>query len=170
MADIILFISKNNVSRRDFGPADDKAGGKVAKQWLEGLNLEIKYIDLVVEIVDGVSFKGAGVEDRLTTIEGKVVQDADRLDAIGAIGIGRTFTYGGHKGEEMHNPGIELSLARNFEEYQRAGQTTINHFYEKLLLLKDRMNTKTGRVIAEHRHEFMLKFLDEFTEEWEGRR
>lgn len=145
-----------------FNEGDDKAGGRAAHEWLESLGVDKEIIDHVVKIVDGISFKGAGVEDKLVTIEGKVVQDADRLDAIGAMGIGRTFTYGGHKGREMYNPDTKVLMAKNFEEYKKAGQTTINHFYEKLLLLKDRMNTETGKEMAEGRHKFMEQFLDEF--------
>ncbi len=124
-----------------FHDGNDKAGGEAAEAWLAGLGVDINIIDHVVQIVDGVSFKGAGVENTLQSIEGKVVQDADRLDAIGAIGIGRTFAYGGHKNREMHNPSVPVHMAKSFEEYQKAGQTTINHFYEKLLLLKQDLRT-----------------------------
>ena len=144
------------------------AGGNVARQWLEKFNVDSETIDNVCKIVEDSSYKGSGVKDDLTTIEGKIVQDSDRLDAMGAIGIGRTFAYGGHMNREMYNPNIKVSIANSFEEYKKAGQTTINHFYEKLLLLKDRMNTKTGKTIAEKRHKYMKDFLNEFFAEWTG--
>lgn len=135
---------------------------------LESLNVGPRVIDHVCNIIATSSFKGAGVKSELKTIEGKVLQDADRLDAIGAIGIGRTFAYGGYKGREMYNPDIKVHMAKNFEEYKAAGQTTINHFYEKLLLLKDLMNTKTAKNMAEKRHKLMEMFLNEFFMEWQG--
>lgn len=122
-----------------------------------------------MQIIAHLSFKGAGVENKIETLEGKVVQDADRLDAIGAIGIARTFAYGGFKGLAMHHPNIEPTLHRTKEEYMKNEGTSINHFYEKLLLLKDRMNTKAAKRIAQGRHEFMEEFLKRFLAEWEGR-
>lgn len=149
---------------------DPLAGGRAAKEWLISLGVEDIVISHVQKIVDGISFKGAGADDKLDTIEGQSVQDADRLDAIGALGIGRTFAYGGYKGREMYNPDTQVQMAQNFEEYKKAGQTTINHFYEKLLLLKDRMNTPTGRKLAGGRHRFMELFLAEFFAEWDGKK
>lgn len=116
-----------------------------------------------------MSFKGAGVKTPMRTTEGMVVQDADRLDAIGAIGIARTFAYGGHKGREIYNPNIKPELHDSFEKYKSGTGPTINHFYEKLLLLKDLLNTQTARKIAEERHKFMESFLDRFHDEWEGK-
>ena len=149
---------------------DLHAGGKATREWLEELKVDKEQVDLVVEIVDNVPFKGAGVEDKMDSLEGKVVQDADRLDAIGAMGIGSVFTYGGHKGRGMYDPDNPVQMANSFEAYKAGGQTSINHFYEKLLLLKDRMHTKTGKKMAEERHKFMELFLNEFYAEWEGKK
>lgn len=149
---------------------DVYAGGKAARSWLESLKVDELSIKQIVDIVDNISFKGAGVEDEMESPEGKVVQDADRLDAIGAVGIGRVFTYGGSKGRVMYDPETSIQMAQNFETYKLAGQTSINHFYEKLLLLKNRMHTKTGNKLAEGRHKFMEGFLKEFYAEWNGKK
>jgi uncharacterized protein len=149
---------------------DPYAGGRATKVWLEKLGVEEPTINKIVKIVDNVSFKGAGVSDKMDSLEGKVVQDADRLDALGAMGIGRAFIYGGHKGRAMHDPDMAVQMADDFEVYKSAGQTTINHFYEKLLLLKDRMHTDAAKKIAKSRHEFVEKFLEEFHAEWTGER
>ncbi len=153
-----------------FSNGDEKAGGIAAKEFLENLDVDKATIQHIAEIVDNVSFKGAGVQDKLKTIEGKIVQDADRLDAIGAVGVARAFAYGGHAGRQMHDPKIKSTLSHTFKDYKKSGQTTINHFYEKLLLLQDRMHTKTARKIAQQRHTFMEKFLKEFYFEWDGKR
>ena len=116
-----------------------------------------------------MSFKGAAVAQPELSLEGRVVQDADRLDAIGAIGIARAFAYGGSKGRLIHDPSESPAEHGTVEAYLNSHGTTINHFYEKLLLLKDRMNTGAGRAIAEQRHRFMEEFLRRFYEEWEGR-
>lgn len=147
---------------------DLKAGGRVSRKWLESIGVEEEIIIKVVEIVDNVSYKGAGVEDKMDSLEGQVVQDADRLDAMGAIGIGRVFMYGGNKGREMYNPDNKVVDVKDFDTYKKAGQTSINHFYEKLLLLKDRMHTKTAKRLAEQRHSFMDNYLEEFYAEWSG--
>lgn len=149
---------------------DAKAGGRASREWLRSLGADQDLIEKVCTIVDNVSFKGAGVADKMESIEGKIVQDADRLDAMGAVGIGRTFVYGGSRGRAMYDPETAANIARDFEEYKSAGQTSINHFYEKLLLLKDRMHTKTGKKMALRRHAYMEKFLDEFFAEWKGER
>ena len=148
-----------------FHDGDDKKGEVIARQWLESLGLEEKVISHVCQIVSDISFKGAGVATHMKTIEGKVVQDADRLDAIGAIGIARAFAYGGYKKREMYNPEIEPLLHQSFEQYKNSEGTTVNHFHEKLLLLKNRMNTQSALQIAEERHQFMEVFLDEFLKE-----
>ena len=147
---------------------DDSVGAMIAKEWLEKFNVDDKIISYVCEIIIGVSFKGAGVKDKLNSIEGKVVQDADRLDAIGAMGISRCFAYGGSKARQIYDPTIKPKMHKSFEEYKK-GSPSINHFYEKLLLLKDRMNTKIGKAIAEERHKFMESYLDRFFKEWEGK-
>ncbi len=150
-----------------FHGGNENIGPEVAREWLEKLNVEEDIISQVVEIVKDISFKGAGVKTPMKTIEGMVVQDADRLDAMGAIGIGRTFAYGGYKGCEMYNPSIKPVMHESFEQYKNSKGPTVNHFYEKLLLLKDLMNTETAKEIAEDRHKFMEQFLDQFFKEWE---
>ena len=147
---------------------DVHSGSRVAEEWLSGLGVDKSIIAQVKHIVDNISYKGEAEENTMKTLEGRIVQDADRLDAIGAIGIARAFAYGGKIGREIYNPDTKPIKDMTFEMYKRSNGTTINHFYEKLLLLKDRMNTKTGRMIAEHRHMFMEKFLEEFYAEWYG--
>ncbi len=140
-----------------------------AKAWLDSCGVEISIADEVCEIIKHISYKGAGVENKMKSIEGFIVQDADRLDAIGAIGIGRAFAYGGYKNRPMYDPESAPQMHATFEQYKNSKSATINHFYEKLLLLKDMMNTPTAKKIAEQRHEVMLGFLDQFMKEWEGR-
>lgn len=126
--------------------------------------------DKVADIAHRVSFKGAGVADDMPTLEGQIVQDADRLDAIGAIAIARTFTWGGAKGRAIYDPDESIALAQTAEQYYDSrGASSIHHFHEKLLHLKDRIHTKSAREIAEYRHAFMERFLDEFMKEWEGK-
>jgi uncharacterized protein len=125
----------------------------------------VRHVELIIA---NISFKGGNLALAFRSPELDVVQDADRLDAIGAIGVARTFNYGGHKNREMYNPEIKPVLNMTKEEYQNSTAPTLNHFYEKLLLLKDRMNTTTGKMMAEHRHQFMIAFLDEFYAEWDG--
>lgn len=152
-----------------FNDGNDDIGPQLAAEWLESLSVEESVIKHVCRIIQDISFKGAGVATGMKTIEGMIVQDADRLDAIGAIGIARAFAYGGSKGREMYNPDLSPRNHDSFEEYKNSRGSSINHFYEKLLLLKDRMNTGTARKIAEKRHVFMQYYLTEFFEEWEGR-
>ncbi len=151
-----------------FHNGDETVGPRMARQWLEQLGVGEDTVTRVCEIVREVSFKGAGVPDHMPSIEGKIVQDADRLDAIGAIGIARTFAYGGAKGREIHNPECKPQLHDSFEQYKKNNGPTTNHFYEKLLLLKDRMHTSTAKEIAEKRHAFMENFLEQFLREWDG--
>ncbi len=149
-----------------FHDGDVSKGEIIAREWLESLGVEENVMSHVCQIVRDTTFKGAGVITNMQTIEGKVVQDADRLDALGAIGIARAFAYGGYKGREMYNPEIEPVFHHSFEQYKTSQSTTVNHFREKLLLLKDRMNTASAQRIAEERHLFMKAFLERFLKEW----
>ncbi|BDD07647.1 phosphohydrolase [Fulvitalea axinellae] len=159
----------HDVGDHKFHGGDETMGGKLARKYMEEAGIDDSpLIEKVCEIVDGVSFKGAHVSTEMKTIEGKSVQDADRLDAIGAIGIARTFAYGGHKDRQMYDPEVKPTLHADFESYKKSDGPTINHFYEKLLLLKNTMGTETGRKIAEERHDFMLEYLDRFYKEWDG--
>jgi uncharacterized protein len=140
-----------------------------AKGWLESLNLDPSTIDAVCNIIKHISFKGAGVDNKMESLEGFIVQDADRLDAIGAIGIARAFAYGGYKNRPLYDPESTPQLHQTFEQYKNSNSDTIHHFHEKLLLLKDKMNTAAAKQIAEQRHEVMVQFLNQFMEEWNGR-
>lgn len=141
-------------------------GSRVAKEILQSYNADSVLTEQVCAIIDRVSFKGAMVRDDMPTLEGKIVQDADRLDAMGAIGIARAFTYGGSKGRPPFDPGINPVMHQSFKTYAAGESHTINHFYEKLLLLKNRLHTKTAKLIGEERHEIMVRFLDQFMKEW----
>jgi uncharacterized protein len=152
-----------------FHDGNEAIGPQLAREWLEKLSVGENVISQVCQIIQDISFKGAGVKTPMKTTEGMVVQDADRLDAIGAIGIARTFAYGGSKGREMYNPEIKPESHDSFQQYKNNQGTTINHFYEKLLLLKDLMNTDTARKIAVKRHNVMENFLEEFCCEWDGK-
>ncbi len=152
-----------------FYDGDLSVGPRAAREWLESISVEEQVVAHVCDIIATVSFKGAGVETKMRSPEGMVVQDGDRLDAIGAIGIGRTFAYGGHAGRPMHAPEVQPVLHATFEQYKSSNGPTVNHFYEKLLLIKDRLNTETARRLAEDRHTFMEKFLERFFAEWDGR-
>lgn len=148
----------------------DNPGLAGTTRWLTDLDIDGVYSGKILAIVQDVSYKGAGVETRPRSIEAAVVQDADRLDAIGAIGIARTFAYGGNKNRLIYDPAVKPVEHLSFEAYKNSNSPTINHFYEKLLLLKDRMNTSVAREIAEDRHRFMQTFLDRFYEEWDAGR
>lgn len=152
-----------------FRDGDEEAGPRETRALLESMGAAEETIAAACEIVATLSFKGAGVATGMTTIEGKCVQDADRIDALGAIGIARAFAYGGHASREMHNPERAPEMHQTKEAYKTAKGTTINHFHEKLLLLKDRMNTVTGKKLAEGRHAYMEQFLAQFGAEWEGK-
>jgi len=152
-----------------FHAGDTAEGPKRARAWLEKQRVDGAVVSHVCGIIATLSYKGAGVPTPMATIEGRIVQDADRLDAMGAIGIARAFAYGGAKGRLMHDPSVRPRKHRTAKSYVSSTGTTINHFYEKLLLLGDRMNTKTGRTLAAGRHAFLLRFLREFVKEWEPR-
>ncbi|MBI2147445.1 HD domain-containing protein [Candidatus Woesearchaeota archaeon] len=151
-----------------FHGGDDTVGPRLAREWLESLHVDELVISHVCQIIKDMSFKGAGVSTLMKTVEGKIVQDADRLDALGAVGIARTFAYGGRKNRLIYDPGIPPEKHASFEQYKNSTGPTINHFYEKLLLLKGLMNTSTAKKIAEERHRVMEEFLDAFLKEWDG--
>lgn len=155
----------HDISDWKFNDGNVDIGPKLAGEWLKSLAVPEQEIDKVTKIIRTMSFKGGTTDSSQETMEGKIVQDADRLDALGAIGIARAFAYGGFKGREIYNPHIKPEKFKSFEAYKNNKGTSINHFYEKLLLLKDLMNTKTGKDLAEYRHEFMITFLKEFNEE-----
>ena len=152
-----------------FNDGNTNVGADITRKFLNELNVDKEVIDQVAYIVKNISFKGAGESSKLNTLEGKIVQDADRLDAIGAIGIARAFAYGGSKNREMYNPNIKPEKHETFDQYKNSNGTTINHFYEKLLLLKDLMNTESGKKYAEKKHKFMEEYLEEFYNEWDGK-
>ncbi|EJF11081.1 HD domain-containing protein [Pontibacter sp. BAB1700] len=156
----------HDIGDHKFHNGDDTVGPRMVREWLERLQVNNALIAEICAIVSGLSYRGAGTSSAMPTLEGRIVQDADRLDAIGAIGIARTFAYGGHKGRELYNPAIAPVLHDNFEAYKSNTAPTINHFYEKLLLLKDRMHTPTAHAMAEKRHHYMKDFLTQFYAEW----
>ena len=153
-----------------FHGGDFLAGSRKARAWLEKMKVDENIISQISDIVRDVSFRGGTSKAKMRTLEGKVVQDADRLDAMGAIGIARTFAYGGYRGREIYNPRVKPKSFKHYADLKKGMKsgTTINHFYEKLLLLKSSMNTKTGRKMAEERHKFMEQFLKQFYKEWNG--
>lgn len=158
----------HDIADSKFHDGDETVGPKTAREFLFNLNVDSIVIEHVVNIIKNISFKGGNEIQKFTSPELNVVQDADRLDAIGAIGIARCFNYGGFKNRQLHNPEIKPNLNMSKAEYKLSTAPTINHFYEKLLLLKDRMNTKTGKKIALERHAFMELYLKQFYNEWNG--
>ncbi len=158
----------HDIADSKFHGGDESIGPKTARTFLESQHADAATIEHVVKIIENISFKGGKTERTFSSLELDIVQDADRLDAIGAIGIARTFNYGGFKNRPMYDPAIAPNMHMTKEEYKASNAPTINHFYEKLLLLKDRMNTPTGRKLAEERHRFMEVFLAQFYAEWEG--
>jgi len=159
----------HDIADHKFHKGDETLGPKIAKDFLCSLNIENMIVTQVVKIIENISYLGGHSKSNNFSKELAVVQDADRLDAIGAIGIARTFAYGGYKKREIYNPDIKPNLNMSKEEYKNSTAPTINHFYEKLLLLNDKMNTKTGKKLAQKRHDFMLHFLNQFYSEWEGK-
>lgn len=161
----------HDIADSKFHNGDETIGPKKAREFLFKENVDSKTIEHVVNIIKHISYSSSLDPNKsFTSAELDVVQDADRLDALGAIGIARTFNYGGFKNRALYNPDIKPDLTMDKETYKKSDAPTINHFYEKLLLLKDKMNTKTGRQIAKHRHAFMEGFLEQFYMEWDGKR
>lgn len=158
----------HDIADSKFHDGDEEIGPKMARTFLESENVSEGIIEHVVQIIQNISFKGGNFEKTFSSIELEIVQDADRLDALGAIGIARTFNYGGFKNRPIYNPSIAPKLNMTKEEYKKSDSPTLNHFYEKLLLLKDKMNTETGKKLAQERHRFMETFLSQFYAEWEG--
>ncbi len=169
--DIVEFAALlHDIADAKFNDGDEEIGPQKAGEFLKSINVNEKIIIHVQQIIRNMSFKSSLGEINFTSPEMFVVQDADRLDAIGAIGIARAFTYGGFKNRELYNPAIKPVINQSKEAYKNTNAPTINHFYEKLLLLKDKMNTLTGKKIALQRHEFMEQYLTQFYAEWEGQK
>lgn len=161
----------HDIADSKFYDGDETVGPKKAREFLFNHNVDSLVIEHVVNIIENISFnKSLESKVKFKSPELDVIQDADRLDAIGAIGIARCFNYGGFKNRKLFDPAIKPNLKMTKEEYKKSTAPTINHFYEKLLLLKDKMNTKSGRQIAEKRHQFMAHFLDQFYAEWDGKK
>jgi len=158
----------HDIADAKFHNGDETIAPKKARKFLESLAVSETVIVHIEQIISNISFKGGNFEQKFTSPELDVIQDADRLDAIGAIGIARTFNYGGFKNREIYNPNIKPKLQMTKEEYKKSTAPTLNHFYEKLLLLADKMNTKTGLKIAKARHQYMEDFLQQFYAEWNG--
>ncbi|MFN3967336.1 HD domain-containing protein [Flavobacterium sp.] len=158
----------HDIADSKFHNGDETVGPKTARAFLASENVDEATIVHVINIIENISFKGGNFEKKFNSKELEIVQDADRLDAIGAIGIARCFNYGGFKNRALYNPAIGPNLNMSKEEYKNSESPTLNHFYEKLLLLKDKMNTATGKKLAEARHLYMENFLSQFYAEWEG--
>ncbi|WMI66547.1 HD domain-containing protein [Aestuariibaculum sp. YM273] len=158
----------HDIADSKFHDGDETIGPKIAREFLFKHNVDSTIIEHVVQIIENISFKGGNEAQNFKSPELDVVQDADRLDAIGAIGIARCFNYGGFKNRALYDPEIKPNLNMSKEEYKASTAPTINHFYEKLLLLKDKMHTKTAQKVAAERHIYMTQFLDQFYNEWNG--
>lgn len=159
----------HDIADPKFNNGDEEIGPNLAESFLNSIQVDAVTVKHVKQIIQNMSFKNSFDEACFTSKEMQIVQDADRLDAIGAIGIARAFTYGGFKNRILYDPEIKPNAHLNKETYKNTVAPTINHFYEKLLLLKDKMNTETGKLIANERHHFMLQYLDHFYQEWEGK-
>ena len=159
----------HDIADSKFHDGDESIGPQKARAFLHTLEIEENVISHVIHIIENISFKGGKEAQTFQSTELDVVQDADRLDALGAIGIARTFNYGGFNNREIYNPTIPSNLNMTKEEYKKSTAPSINHFYEKLLLLQDRMNTATGQAMAAKRHQFMESYLKQFYSEWEGK-
>lgn len=160
----------HDIADSKFHDGDEEIGPQKAGDFLQSINIDEETVLHVQKIIRNMSFKASLGEISFSSLEMLVVQDADRLDAIGAIGIARAFTYGGFKNRELYNPAIAPEINQSKEAYKNTTAPTINHFYEKLLLLKDKMNTLSGKQIAAKRHDFMVQYLEQFYAEWEGKR
>jgi len=158
----------HDIADSKFHNGDESVGPVKAERFLKSSGIDPLIIKHVINIIENISYKGGNFKQGFSSTELDIVQDADRLDAIGAIGIARAFNYGGHMGRQLYDPEVTPDLSMNKEQYKNSTSPTINHFYEKLLLLKDRMNTTTGKKLAEERHEFMLSYLEQFYREFEG--
>lgn len=158
----------HDIADSKFHNGDESVGPKTARAFLESQKASEEVIQHVIAIIENISFKGGNFEKEFHSKELEIVQDADRLDALGAIGIARAFNYGGFKNRTIFNPNVQPNLNMSKEEYKHSNGTTLNHFYEKLLLLKDKMNTETGKKIALERHNYMQNFLSQFYAEWDG--
>ena len=168
---VVLGALLHDIADSKFHNGDDNIAPRVARKFLVQHNVDSFVINSVIDIINNISFnKSLETNNKTNSIELDVVQDADRLDAIGAIGIARCFNYGGFKNRNLFDPSIKPNLKMSKNEYKNSKAPTINHFYEKLLLLSDKMNTKTGKKIAKERHQFMTEYLDNFHAEWEGNR
>ncbi|MCF1190233.1 HD domain-containing protein [Mangrovimonas sp. AS39] len=165
---VALSALLHDIADSKFHDGDESIGPEKAENFLRTLHLDQTYIDHIVQIIKNISFKGGNFKPDFHSAELEVVQDADRLDAIGAIGIARTFNYGGFKNRKIYDPEVKPQLNMTKEAYKKSEAPTINHFYEKLLLLKDRMNTETGKKLAQKRHDFMVDYLNQFYSEWNG--
>ncbi len=159
----------HDIADAKFHNNDENIGPQKAREFLETLSVKKQAIKHVENIIKNISFKGGNFQSSFYSIELAIVQDADRLDALGAIGIARAFNYGGFKNREIYNPDIPPDLQMTKEAYQKSDAPTVNHFYEKLLLLKNRMNTAAGKRLAEERHNFMELYLEQFYKEWNGK-
>lgn len=159
----------HDIADSKFHGGNELIGPKKASSFLKDQQVDDEIIQHVVKIIENISFKGGNFSQGFRSLELNCIQDADRIDAIGAIGIARCFSYGGYKGRSLYDPKIKPNLAMTKEEYKKSTAPSINHFYEKLLLLKDKMNTDTGKKMALERHVFMQNFLDQFYKEWEGK-
>jgi uncharacterized protein len=158
----------HDIADSKFNDGDESVGPAKARDFLMEKKVEAHIIEHVESIIKNISFKGGREAQQFKSIELDIVQDADRLDAMGAIGIARAFNYGGFKNRKIYDPEIKPNLHKTKEQYKKNEDPTINHFYEKLLLLKEKMNTNTGKQMAEQRHLFMEQYLEQFYSEWEG--
>ena len=170
LLEVELAALLHDIEDAKFNRGNDETGAIIAEKFLRGQGLPTSICSKVGNIIRNVSYKGGNVKHDHHSLELEVVQDADRLDAIGAIGIARAFNYGGFKNRKMYDPAIPPKLDMTKEEYRASTAPTINHFYEKLLRLKDGMKTKTGKRLAAERHQFMEAFLEQFYGEWGGER